>query len=351
LRLGSRNGEGKSFDDVMKKAFGTAAYEDLIRPYSEKFWKVSPELIDAEVAKMRVSAGGLKKLIRQVLGRENEVDPSALLQFHYLPGGFHDIVLKFERSFANDPVIIHKNARVTGLFPTGNDGVRVKFALADAQEKHETFDFCFSTIPLDDLVKMLTQTVPNESALHVADNLRFVSMILVYLVAKKPQISDNSWLYFPEKHLIFNRAYESKNFNPRWKTDNSVLCLEVTCHRGDELWTRSDADIADQVVKQFCSTGMLNESEVDKTVVVRLTHAYPLLTRGYQEKLQVLWRYLSTVPSIISLGRQGLFQHNNTDHAMYMGFRAADLFRRSPSPAQEWYQSEINRFKNFRIVD
>jgi protoporphyrinogen oxidase len=356
-RAGAKD-ETASFEDLMIKAFGKAAYETFIRPYSEKVWKIPPDQIDAEVARVRVSAGGATKLLRQMWGKEADDDPSALKQFSYLPGGIRDLITKFEASFAarrscftDKPVRIEKEALVTNLIPLDDGTITVVCQQADGRERRETFDFCFSTIPVDDLVRMLAQTKPDDRASRIAADLRFLSMILVYLVANKPQISDNSWLYFPEKHLIFNRGYESKNFNPRWKSDKALICLEITCYRGDDLWNRHDADIAQQVAKEFCSTGMLRENEVESTVVARLTHAYPLLTRGYKQKLRVLWDYLSAFPTIISLGRQGLFQHNNMDHSLYMGLCAADLFLHSPSPAHDWYHSEITKFDHFKIID
>ena len=50
-------------------------------------------------------------------------------------------------------------------------------------------------------------------------------------------------------------------------------------------------------------------------------------------------------------GRQGLFNHNNTDHSIYMGLRAADAIAQSPdAPADPWYDT-VEEFKHFRIVD
>jgi len=58
------------------------------------------------------------------------------------------------------------------------------------------------------------------------------------------------------------------------------------------------------------------------------------------------------VKNLLTSGRQGLFNHNNTDHPILMGLRSADcLIEHGPlSPADPWYDT-VDEFKHFRIVD
>ncbi len=341
-----------SFDDVMKKAFGAAVYNDIIRPYAAKTWKISPDRIDAEVARLRVSAGGFTKIVRQVLGMEKAHDPSALPEFHYLEGGFQEVIDTFVTSFEGKPVAMITDASVEDVRPLDDGSISVAWKKNDTSPEQQEFDFCFSTIPLDELISVLNRNIADKQAADIAANLRYISTILFFVVVKKPQISANTWLYFPEQFLIFNRGYETANFNIHHPTtDKAVICLEVTCYRGDTLWATSDDELATNVVRDIASTGLFTEEQVDETKVVRLSHAYPLLTRGYKKDLDVLWNYLQRIPSLITLGRQGLFQHNNMDHAIYTAFRAVDVLQNSPEPEREWYTRELPGFKDFRIID
>ena len=104
--------EKNTFDKVMKKAFGSAVYEELLRPFAEKTWKISPAEIDGEVGRVRVSAGGFTKIVRQVLGLEKKSDPSALPEFHYLKGGFQEVVDKFVSALQDAPVSIRTQSRI-----------------------------------------------------------------------------------------------------------------------------------------------------------------------------------------------------------------------------------------------
>ena len=65
--------------------------------------------------------------------------------------------------------------------------------------------------------------------------LDYLQMILVCLVVRRPNGSrKDSWLYFPEPHLVFNRAYEAKNFDAGDGAieGRSLLCLEITHRAG-----------------------------------------------------------------------------------------------------------------------
>ena len=61
---------------------------------------------------------------------------------------------------------------------------------------------------------------------------------------------------------------------------------------------------------------------------------------------------LRRVPNLLTLGRQGLFNHNNMDHSISMGLHAADCLNAAP-PAEavrRWYD-EAAAYRRMRIVD
>ena len=56
----------------------------------------------------------------------------------------------------------------------------------------------------------------------------------------------------------------------------------------------------------------------------RLKQAYPIYQMGYEVPLGVLDAWIQSVPGLLSYGRQGLFAHDNTHHALYMAYSAVD---------------------------
>jgi len=170
---------------------------------------------------------------------------------------------------------------------------------------------------------------------------------------RRPRISGDSWLYFPEPHLIFNRAYEAKNFDPAMgPPDRSLFCVEITLHPGDAIGREADAALVQTVTGQIAATGLFRADEVEESMVYRISDAYPLYTLDYAERLDRTLAGLRKIPNLITLGRQGLFNHNNMDHSLYMGLQAAELLESFPpdQAVQQWYD-RVNQFKIMRIVD
>jgi len=61
--------------------------------------------------------------------------------------------------------------------------------------------------------------------------------------------------------------------------------------------------------------------------VERLAHAYPVLRAGYADDLARLDAWAAAQPALLTLGRQGLFVHDNAHHALSMAWAAVDCLR------------------------
>ena len=229
---------------------------------------------------------------------------------------------------------------------------RVAFRDASGTEQSLDADFVFSTIPLTELVGALKgEGEPSATAREAAAGLAFLRVILVFLVLRRPSVSNDHWLYFPEAAPRLNRAYESKNFDASLAPpDRTVLCLEGTSLAGDPEWERPDAELARDYARRLASTGLIREDEILESRVQRLEHGYPLYRVGYAKRLEAIWEALAGVRNLITLGRQGLFLHDNMDHAIYLGLRAARCWAQSPDPAARW-RGEITESRRLKIID
>jgi protoporphyrinogen oxidase len=343
----------ESFESLMRGAFGSELYHMLVAPYAEKVWKVAPSEIHADIARVRVSAGGLDQMIKRLFIPEKEGQLTAVKKFYYLAGGVESLVRKLADGVTTRGGRIDVVRNVTDVQPSAANGWKVSVERGDtgAREHHEA-DHVISTIPLGHLVDMLQAHSPDEEVARRRAELRFLSNFLVCLVVKRPQVTDAQWLYFPEKDTVFNRAYEPKNFHASMGTrDRSMIVFEITAHPGDALSARTDRELLHATIRGAERVGLLKRSEIAETLVHRIPFTYPLYDLDYRDRLAVIWRYLERFPTLVSCGRQGLFLHNNMDHSMHMGFRAAACLTDSPqNPATPMYR-EVRRFQQFRIVD
>jgi len=338
-----------NYEQAMVASFGRAVYQVIVEPYTRKVWKIQPSELSSEVARVRVSAGNVNRLVKQLMGGKEgrKGTQSALSSFTYIRGGVEGLVKSLEEKVRAGGATIELNAQVDGLT---FDGELIRGAQLTTGELKA--DFVISTLPITDLVKMLQELRSNEEAADAADGLVYIGLVLVALVVKRPQFTPNSWIYFPEEHLLFNRSYEPRNFDPSMApADQTLVVFEVTSRWDAEPWTLSDEEIVSRVKRDAVSTGLVREDEVANAFALRVPHTYPLYTTDYQDRLETIYGYLRAFPNLLTTGRQGLFNHNNMDHSMLMGIRAAEtLSESSDSPAVAWYE-RLGEFSKFRIVD
>lgn len=348
------SGSAQNYEQAMIRAFGTGVYNMIVGPYTEKVWKINPAELSEEVARVRVSAGNAAKLMSHWFGRgkKEPARPAALKNFTYIRGGVQGLVDTLRQKVEAAGGTIQTGKIVIGL--QGEPG-KVTHVATHSCTPPIPADAVISTVPVNDLTEMVTtsniSTGDATAAMQAADSLEYIGLILVAVMVKRPQVTPNSWIYFPEKDLVFNRAYEPGNFDPGMKPEGrSMLVFEVTARWDSDIWKKSNAEIIEQVKRDALTTGIFTEEEISDAAALRVPHTYPLYTRDFRDRLQTIVDYLRPVRNLVTTGRQGLFNHNNMDHSMLMGLRAAEVLAEDLNGAEKWY-ANLDQFSHFRIVD
>ena len=109
-----------------------------------------------------------------------------------------------------------------------------------------------------------------------------------------------------------------------------MLCAEIPCDAGDEIWAAS-ADELGRVVADGLMEAGLPHPRPAEVEVVRLENAYPILRTGFEGPVAALDAWAGAQPALLTLGRQGLFVHDNAHHALAMAWAAGDCLRRDGS--------------------
>jgi protoporphyrinogen oxidase len=187
-----------------------------------------------------------------------------------------------------------------------------------------SFGHLVSTIPLHAFYALQERTSPEaEQALA---GLTYMDIIFVYVFLNRSRLSNDHWLYFPDPEIVFNRAVEFSNWSPEMCPEGKTsVCFDITVfeHQPQSLWIASDADLAERVLRDAERVRYLDRSDVFDTYVVRVKHAYPYYDLSYKSKLDRVVRFLED-EHVSLLGRTGVFQYNNSDNSIEMGFLLAD---------------------------
>jgi protoporphyrinogen oxidase len=223
--------------------------------------------------------------------------------------------------------ILRTNRLFTGasILQLRHEGGEVRSALVrSAGGPYEVSGEHFlSTIPLTALVRMLRPEPPGD-VLEAASSLGYRDLVIVAVMLNRERVTDQSWIYIPERSIRLGRLHEPKNWSPKMApAGQTVLVAEYFCFRGDGIWNTTDAGLSETAVRELEDLGFIKRDEVMETLVLRVPKAYPLFEVGYEVHCRKIYDYLGGFRNLSLAGRAGMFKYSNMDHAMREGTEAA----------------------------
>ncbi len=322
---GGSNGDD-SFASVLERGLGRTICREFYFPYAQKLWGLPPTELAATQARRRVSGNSFAKLARKLAATVllGGTARNGAGQFFYYPRrGYGQISETLAEAARAAGAEFRLRARVIGLGHAGRRAHAVRFLQGGSDEVIPA-DAVLSTLPLNLLVECM-EPPPPEEVRCAATGLNFRGMILVYLVLAQDRFTEFDAHYFPEPRLPISRLSEPKNYSgaaePRGRT---VLCVELPADPGQPLWQLSDAELGCAVCGWLEEAGLAVRAPILRVVARRLRCAYPLYRRGYEAQFARLDDWLGSFENLVTFGRQGLFVHDNTHHALAMAYAAAD---------------------------
>ncbi|MBI2378260.1 MAG: FAD-dependent oxidoreductase [Deltaproteobacteria bacterium] len=308
-----------TFESVVRDGLGDTIADEFYLPYARKIWGLEAERLSGAQARRRISARTPEKLARRLLS------PGGRDRYFYPRRGFGQLTSALAVAAQALGAQLRTSMEVTRARPplTPHEPWRLEVTGPSGVEAHEA-DVVLSTIPASRLIGVLEPKPPAE-VLAAAAELSFRAMVLVYLEVPVDRLSSVDAHYFPEANVRFARVSEPKNyFGATEPPGRTILCAELPCEVGDETWRATDSALGAWVVADLAQVGMPLPCPAASVVTKRLRAAYPICAVGYESALETVMRYLQSQPRLLSFGRQGLFAHDNTHHALLMAYRAVD---------------------------
>lgn len=274
-----------SFENLALNRYGRGLYDFFFEPYTRKMFGVSPRDISVIWGREKLRSSGLLDAIKR--------NSKTFFRTFYYPrqggyGSIGDAMLKHIQGevLLEAPVtgLSHANGRITAVHYRRN-GEANSFAC----------DRVFSTLPATRLAAFLGSEL----------RLRFRSVQLVYINARKHQVMPYHWVYFGDGDLVVNRMAEFKHFHPDLpKGDNSVLCAEVTVD------TNSPVEDTLRALKRY---DLLDEGDVSDTMVLPEPYGYPVYDRGFEVAKEQAETLFSGYDNLHLVGRNAEFRHIEVD--------------------------------------
>ena len=321
MRPRLRQSQVETFSSVLERGLGATICRDFYFPYAVKIWGVSPDELSAAQAYRRVSAGSLGKMARKVLGIVPGLKTPGAGRFFYPRQGFGQISRSIAAAARELGADIQLLTTVRKLHVGSPHRIEVEShgAVRSLQADH-----IWSTIPVTLLARLVDPPAPTP-VLEASQQIEFRSMILIYLVISQSRFTPFDAHYFPEENIPLTRLSEPKNYSGLQEpADRTILCAELPCAVGDEMWRSSDDDLAKLVQAALARCGLPIRAPILQVATKRLAHAYPIYRRGFEDHFNQLDEWVAHLDRVLTFGRQGLFAHDNTHHALAMAYAAVD---------------------------
>jgi len=103
------------------------------------------------------------------------------------------------------------------------------------------------------------------------------------------------------------------------------------------------------VVKDIRTAGLPLQRPPVAVHVRRLRHAYPIYLTGYEHHFDAHDAWAARQTRLLTFGRQGLFAHDNTHHALYMAYCAAECLEDGAFNDARW--AEYRRIFATHVVE
>ncbi|MGQ0742832.1 MAG: protoporphyrinogen/coproporphyrinogen oxidase [Acidimicrobiales bacterium] len=332
------------FASVVRRRMGPTLAEHFYLPYAKKLWGLPPTEVDAEAARRRISARSAAGMARRMLARDSG-------RFWYpTQGGFGAISVGLAAGATEAGVELRLDTAVTGLRLPGGDSPAQAWSVECGSGEAMAADLVISTLPLK-VVASLVQPGPPAAVTQAASRLRSRAMVLVYLVLDAHRLSRFETHYLPGSETAMTRLSEPRNYrdgpDPPGTT---VICAEIPCRTGDSTWSAADEALVMVVTRDMADMG-LDPGPVRQTVVVREPAVYPIYHRGWAQDLAAVESWLASHQNLVTLGRHGLFAHDNTHHGLAMAWAIADCVGPGPTLDRQRWGRARDGFRSHVVED
>lgn len=341
-RLHQRRPE-KSLEDFLINRFGRQLYLTFFKSYTEKVWGVRCDQISAEWGAQRIKGLSLTSAVMHFLKRvftrskgadlaQKHTETSLIEQFLYPmhgPGQLWEHVAGLVRRQGGE---VLTGWRVDHI---QTDGARrivaVEAKHAGGERRRFAADYCFSTMPVVELVRSLDQAAPAKVQ-EVVDGLMYRDFITVGLLVDRLLVTEpdgsplkDTWIYVQEPDVLLGRLQIFNNWSPHMVADPSKIWigLEYFCYQTDDLWRMPDEEIIRFATGELAKIGIIRAGDVLDGHVVRVPKTYPAYFGAY-DRFSEIREWLDPFENLFLVGRNGMHKYNNQDHSMLTAMTAVD---------------------------
>jgi protoporphyrinogen oxidase len=316
--------EEETFEQWVTNRFGKRLFEIFFKAYTEKVWGIPCTELKAEWAAQRIKDLSFKTALSSMFIKPKTTIKTLIEEFHYPRFGpgmlWNEVKNEIERR--NGTVCL--NSPVTKINRTGNCIDYVVVSRNGVGEEIVQGANFISSMPISEFIKQLEPVPPD--ILAAANKLHYRDFLTVCLIANKPNLFPDNWIYVHAPEVKVGRIQNFKNWSQDMVPDptKTSLGLEYFCNEGDDLWNTADAELIELGKQELERIGLVTGTDVIDGCVFRVPKAYPIYDSDYHNYLECIKEFVNSLENFQTIGRNGLHRYNNQDHSMITGMLAVE---------------------------
>lgn len=330
-----------SLEDFYINRFGKVLYGMFFEDYTEKVWGVHPSRLSADWGAQRVKGlsimAVLKDMARSGFGRKDasleqkQTETSLIESFIYPKHGPGQLWEYVAEDIQKRGARLEMNMRVKTVNCRDGRVRSVTVEDPDGAEREVSCDWFLSSMPVKDLIEALRGIEVPDNVRQAASVLPYRDFITVGLLVDRLKIGGgnpvpDTWIYIQERDVRLGRLQIFNNWSPYMVADPAKVWigLEYFCSEGDEMWNMSDSDFINMAKAELEKIGIIDSADVLDAVRIKMPKAYPGYFGSYSE-MPAIREFLSSIPNLYCIGRNGQHRYNNMDHSMLTAMEAVNL--------------------------
>jgi protoporphyrinogen oxidase len=300
--------------------FGKRLYQHFFKSYNEKVWGIPATELEADFAAQRIKNLDLRKAIfNALLPKRNQKEITSLIEeFQYPkfgPGMMWEV--------CRDKVVaqgsaVHMESKVRKVRHRDGASYEVEVERPNGNAERYPCTQVISSMPFARLIEAMDPAPPPEVR-AAAREIHYRDFLSVALVVPEEFAFPDNWIYIHAPEVKVGRIQNYGSWSPYMVKDGrTCLGMEYFVFEDDDMWSKSDEELIELAKGELAFLGLVDPARVELGHVVRVPKAYPTYDRGYDERVEVLRKWLeAAVPNVYPVGRNGMHRYNNQDHSMF----------------------------------
>lgn len=325
--MNAKNGNGRvprNFEKWMSATFGEGIVRHFMKPYNQKVWAFPLNRMTYEWIADRVMMPDIEEVLEGALeSRKVKFGPNSTFAYP-LKGGSQAFADSFIPHLKRTEILL--NSEVVSI-DLREKVIVIQPAVGSRQsavKKEISYEKVISSLPLPELISLCNKVHKNVK--KAADELNFTSVCCVNLGINHPEITEKTWIYYPEKDIAFQRIFVQSNASPYVvPKGKSSITAEISYSKFKRVGKEG---LIERVIGDLLKIKFIQKtSDIVVSDLLDIKYGYIIFEKEKKRKVDIIHKFLRE-NNIIPIGRFGEWEYYNMDHSILSGKGGAEIINR-----------------------